>query len=101
MARSVVWVQLAAADLETAAEFIARDSPSYASVFVEETIDASRSLRRLAERGRVVPEFDVPDLRELLVQNYRMIYRVEPNRVTIVALIHGRRDLISAWKERS
>ncbi|MGH9365008.1 MAG: type II toxin-antitoxin system RelE/ParE family toxin, partial [Thermoanaerobaculia bacterium] len=71
MARQVAWAALAAADLEAAAEFIARDSPSYASTFVQEMIEASRSLRAFAERGRIVPEFGTSELRELLVQSYR------------------------------
>lgn len=51
MAQEVGWSYEAAADLETLAEFIARDSPSYAASFVEEILSVSRSLSNLFERG--------------------------------------------------
>jgi plasmid stabilization system protein ParE len=42
-------------------------------------------------RDGVVPEFDDPALRERFVYSYRVIYRVEPHRLLIVAVIHGKR----------
>lgn len=39
----------------------------------------------------MVPEFDDPALRERFVYSYRVIYRVEPHRLLIVAVIHGKR----------
>ncbi len=68
--------------------------------FVLRSLEAARSLRDLAERGRVVPEFKDESIREILVHSYRLIYRVEENRVSVLALIHGRRDFASAWDER-
>ena len=43
--------------MEGAAEFISRDSESYAAAFVQEIKEAVASLSQFAERGRVVPEF--------------------------------------------
>jgi len=43
--------------------------------------------------GHKVPEFDDDDVRELLVYSYRVIYRVEPDRVVIAAITHGKRIL--------
>ena len=45
----------------------------------------------------MVPEFDDPSTRELLVRSYRMIYRVESDRVFVLGLIHGARDLQALW----
>jgi toxin ParE1/3/4 len=56
MARRVVWSYEAVSDLEALAEYIAKDSHFYAAAFVREIRDASRSLNRLAERGRIVSE---------------------------------------------
>jgi plasmid stabilization system protein ParE len=58
------------------------------------------SLNVSAERGRTVPELEIPNLRELIVENHRLVYRVEPDRVVIVRLIHARRDFKSSWKSR-
>lgn len=93
MARKVTWTVVAWSDLEEAANYIAKDSPHYAAAFVREARDATRSLAYLAERGRVVPEFDNPSIRELFVRNYRIIYQVTEQTVYIIGFIHGARDL--------
>jgi len=56
MARKVNWAYKATTDLEALAEYIARDSAFYASTFIQEIRDASRSFNEFSERGRIVPE---------------------------------------------
>ena len=73
MARKVNWAYKATTDLEALAEYIARDSAFYASAFVQEIRDASRSLNEFSERGRIVPELGNPNIRELFVREYRLI----------------------------
>lgn len=43
--------------------------------------------------GRLVPEADREDVRELIFQGYRIIYRTKPDRVQIITVIHGSRNL--------
>lgn len=100
MARTVRWTESAAKDLDEAAHFIGRDSRFYAKALVREARAAARSLRTLADRGRVVPEFDAPDIRELFIRSYRLIYRVTASRVFILAFVHGARDLTALWRRR-
>ncbi len=97
MARKVVWSYEASDDLEAIAEYIARDSSFYAAAFVREVLDASRSLNEFSERGRIVPELANPDIRELFVKEYRLIYGIEESRVVVLGLIHGKRDLKKLW----
>lgn len=101
MARQVSWTETAAQDLEAAADYISRDSPYYAAAFVQEILEASRSLSDFSERGRRVPEFPETELRELFVRNYRLIYQVAPTTVAIIALIHGARDLWALWQREA
>lgn len=98
MARKVTWTEVAWSDLEEAANYITKDSPHYAAAFVREARDATRSLTYLADRGRVVPEFDNPSIRELFVRNYRIIYQVTEQTVYIIGFIHGARDLWAFWE---
>jgi toxin ParE1/3/4 len=98
MARRVVWTEIAWGDLEAAADYIAKDSPNYAAAFVREVRDAARSLANLAERGRLVPEFGDPSIRELLVRSYRLVYQVTKPTVHVVGFIHGARDLEALWE---
>jgi toxin ParE1/3/4 len=93
MARRIVWSEPAWDDLESAAEYIARDSQGYSAAFVQEVKAAVESLSELADRGQVVPEFRDPTLRELLVRPYRIVYQIQPDELRIVAVIHGSRRL--------
>jgi plasmid stabilization system protein ParE len=100
VARTVRWTETATEDLEEAAEFIGRDSRSYAAALVQETRAAAGSLRTFAERGRVVPEIDASDIRELFSGSYRFIYQVTADGVFILAFVHGTRDLTALWERR-
>jgi plasmid stabilization system protein ParE len=100
MARKVIWADGAVADLDAAADYISKDSPAYAASFVLQSLEAARSLGNLPERGRVVPEFKREDIREIFVFSYRLIYRIDELRVSVLAFIHGRRDFSQAWDER-
>lgn len=63
MVRKVVRSYEAAEDLESIANYIARDSSYYSSAFVQEILDASHSLDMFSERGRIVPELGNQNIR--------------------------------------
>lgn len=98
MAREIVWTESAWRDLEEVADYITKDSSHYAAAFVREAREAARTLTYLAERGRVVPEFNDPSIRELFVRSYRLIYKVAERAVYIIGFIHGARDLWALWE---
>ena len=98
MARRVGWAEPAAADLDEAAAYVANDSRVYAATLVRQAHRAARSLSTLAERGRIVPEFNDPNRRELFVSSYRLLYRITEQVVLVTAFVHGARDL-SSWRE--
>jgi plasmid stabilization system protein ParE len=100
VAQAVKWTEIATDDLDEVAQFIARDSVFYARVVVREARTAARSLPRFARRGRVVPESARPDIREIFVRDYRLIYHIAESRISIVAFIHGARDLAALWEHR-
>jgi len=90
--RRVVWAPRAQAALDEAVEFVAQDSLDGALRVLEQALAAADSLATLSERGRVVPERNDPDLREIFVFRYRLLYEVEPAQVRVVAFLHGARD---------
>lgn len=98
MAWEVKWAEAAANDLDAVADHIAKDSPHYAASLVCEARDAARSLTHLADRGRVVPEWDDANIRELFIGNYRLLYQVTEQIVYVIGFIHGARDLRALWK---
>jgi len=89
----VEWTEPAVSDLEGIRDFIARDSEYYATRFVEKIIEAVESLQKFPEIGRPVPEAEEQNIRELLFHHYRIIYRAELNRILVLTVIHGARDL--------
>ena len=79
--------------LDDAVAYIAQDSRPAAERLLIQALEAASSLDALSERGRVVPEFGQPTMRELFVQRHRLLYEVTPHEVQILAFIHGARDL--------
>ncbi len=100
MARQVIWAVSALDDLDEAAEYIARDSEFYAVALVTDAFGAAERLVEMPLMGRMVPELGRRDLRELLVQSYRLVYHVEGDRINILALIHSHRDFLKALPEK-
>ena len=99
MGRKVKWTRSAFNDLVQAAEYVSADSGWRGARIVRGSLDAARSLARFTDRGRMVPEFSDPAIRELLRGRYRIIYKITERTVTIVAFIHGARNLPALWKE--
>lgn len=87
----VAWSPAALEDVEALAEYIARDSEFYARAVVDKILDTTRKLRNFPFAGRIVPELEEETIRERFVYSYRLIYRLESNRITILAIIHGKR----------
>lgn len=93
MAHRIIWSGRAFQDLESIADYIAQDSPAYASIVVRTIIIQTKTLAQFPRCGRKVPEFDDEDIRELLAYSYRIIYRVQQEEILIAAVIHGKRIL--------
>lgn len=91
----VVWARPAFDDLREVHRFIARDSKRFADITIRRIRSAARRLARFPMSGRPVPE--LPDLphREILVGDYRVLYRysAERSQVLVLAVVHGRRVL--------
>lgn len=95
------WTENAARNLESIHEYISQDSKIYAGRFVKALIKAALKLQTMPLRGRVVPEFDRPHLREIIYRNYRIVYRLvgEEKDVQILAVVHGARDMEALFSE--
>jgi plasmid stabilization system protein ParE len=89
----VRWSPEATEDLEAIAEYIGRDSEYYARAVVSVMLSVSRNIGEFPLIGRTVPETADENIRERFVYSYRLIYRIEPKRVLIVAVVHGKRLL--------
>ena len=95
--RQVVWTESAYQALDEVIAYIAQDSVDRATQVLVDALDAGASLATFAERGRIVREIGEPTLRELLVYDYRLLYRIGETEVVIRAFLHGARDF-SQWR---
>jgi toxin ParE1/3/4 len=96
MAYEVVWSPTALEDVVAIASYISRDSSSYAGAVVRKIITSTRNLESFPFAGRIVPEFDDKNIREVFAYSYRIVYRVDNEAVTIAAVIHGKRAFVSS-----
>jgi addiction module RelE/StbE family toxin len=96
----VKWSVPAKNDLKQIHDYIAKDSKYYAQNVVQEIVAKTETLTDFPEIGRVVPEINYQNIRELIVYSYRLIYGISKAGIEILAIIHGRRDFNSAWDER-
>lgn len=90
----VVWTEKASGHLQAIYEYIAHDSAVYAARFVRTLVKSTGKLELMPNCGRVVPEFNDPNLREVIYQNYRIVYRAINNQrtVEILAVVHCARN---------
>ena len=83
------WTPQAFNDLEAIADFISRDSPHYARLFVMEVLLSVERLGDFPKSGRVVPELKKPSVREIILGNYRIVYRLKGSLVELLTVYHG------------
>ena len=69
----------------------ASSSPEIAERFGNRLIDRALTLATLPERGRVVPEFGDPEIREIFFKTYRIVYRLRSGVVEVIRFWHAAR----------
>ena len=70
--RSVVWTESARRALDEVLEYVAQESRERARTLLSRVLDTAATLDTFPNRGRVVPGLNKPDIRELLVFDYRV-----------------------------
>ena len=91
---NILWSREAAENLVDIEEFIARDSRERAFRFVDALIDHAEAILADNPRsGRTVAEIGNPDIRELIYRGYRIVYRLNGDRIEILTVFEGHRLL--------
>jgi toxin ParE1/3/4 len=85
----------ARADLRNIVRYISLDAPDRALSFGMFLISRTRLLAHSPQLGRVVPEFGDPSLREIIIQSYRVVYRVDDRNssVQVIRFWHAARGV--------
>jgi toxin ParE1/3/4 len=85
----VHWTDTALGHLRAIHTYIARHSPDYAQRTVDRLTRRSQQISAFPLAGRVVPELDVEQVREVFEGPYRLVYHIGPDQIDVIAVIHG------------
>ncbi len=82
----IQWSDRAKEDLATIGDYIAADNPAAAMRWVEILIADTERAAGMPLAGRVVPEFEREDIREVLRRSYRIVYRIRGDTLEVLAV---------------
>jgi toxin ParE1/3/4 len=88
----VIWTPRARADLKAIHDRIAKDSRHNAKRVAHEIRRKADELLEPARVGRMVPELNDPQLREMPIYSWRIVYHLREGNVFILTLVHKRRQ---------
>ncbi len=87
------WSPLATDDYESIIRYFKKTAPKFAKNFAIKIIFIIENLSNFPNMGRIVPELESSEIREIIYRNFRIIYRLKDNILEIARIIHGNRIL--------
>ena len=97
--RRLRWTLRAKEDLLRIARFIAADNPAAAVRWIATLRKRARIAAELPRAGRRVPEPRRDDIREVIVRNYRIVYRAAATGILVLVVFEGHRQLPGDFEE--
>ncbi len=90
----VLWTESALAQLQAVHDYLAQTSPEYALRMIDRLTKRSIQIARFPFSGRMVPEYELNEVREVIEGPYRIIYLIAPDRqkVEVLAVIYSSRE---------
>lgn len=82
----IIWSPLAIAQVRENAEYIALDKPAAAEKWVDNVFESVNVLANFPESGRVVPEIDRKEIREIVKGNFRIIYKIKDDHIFVLVV---------------
>jgi toxin ParE1/3/4 len=89
----IVWTGRARRDLQEIIEYISRDSKAYAQSFALQLREKVGRLEAFPESGPVISEDPERLVRQITAGNYRILYLYSKEKVAILTVVHGARNL--------
>ena len=83
------WARRARRDLHEIGDFIARDKPKAAARWVNRITDAVERVAVFPSSGRAVPEIGRDDIREIIFEDYRIVYQIRDDRIIVLTVFEG------------
>ena len=91
--QKILWTGPALDDLRDIRDYVRQDDPAAAKRFAEKIRNGVLRLADHPLSGRVVPELSGLDYREVIIAPYRIVYAVKKDKVIILRVWHGLREL--------
>lgn len=91
---NVHWTDNAERHLDAIHDYIAKNSEEYAKIVVDKLTRRSQQISTFPLSGRIVPEFDVEQIREVIEESYRIIYYIKSDQIDVLAVIHGAMSIL-------
>jgi addiction module RelE/StbE family toxin len=89
----VFWTETAVNHLSFIYNYISQNSPQYAQRLVERLTRRSEQIANFPFSGRLVPEFETEQIREVIEGSYRIIYYIKPEQIDVIAVLHAARNI--------
>jgi addiction module RelE/StbE family toxin len=87
----VVWSKESLYQLAEIEAFIAQDNDAMALKFTDLIFSRSLIIEQNPLLGRIVPEFNRPEIRELIIEGYRLVYKIDKEKINILTVFEGHR----------
>ncbi len=90
----ILWTDAAVAQLQAIHDYVGQTSPEYARRIVDRLTMRSTQLAAFPFSGRMVPEYEINEVRQVIEGSYRIIYLIKEDeeQIEILAVIHGSRE---------
>ncbi len=89
----IIWSPVAIERVTEIAEYIAFDNPTAAQKWVEQVFTKVGLLQSSPQMGRIVPEIEREEIREIVYGNYRIVYHLSVRKISILTVRHGKQIL--------
>ena len=87
----LVWTNEALNRLTEIDDYISFDCIARARKFINNIIKSTTSIPQYPQKGRIVPEFNISELREIIYKNYRIVYRIKKDQIQILTIFEAHR----------
>ena len=85
----VVVSNTALGNMRAIREYYSSTSPAYAQRVITAVYRRFRQVAAFPESGAVLEDYGLPQIRQVIEGNYRIIYRIMPQGIEILAVRHG------------
>ena len=89
----VIWSRESLRQLIEIEHFISKDNPERALKFIDRLIDRGEKVKDYPYKGRIVPEFSLNEIREVFEKTYRIVYKISDDKIEILTVFEGHRQL--------